>query len=153
MASGHVNRSNRPNTWLLRPMLQREDSSCQPGAVHTWPLAELSETRRDVGYLGISGLIVFAASLSAFDPNLTSALEMIELVRSSGSTRIAAGLISMSGLNRQLVKHSQFVAQLINFQLDCFTVIQSACGICFPAHGVGCDDDRTAACVSKTRPD
>jgi hypothetical protein len=22
MASGHVNRANRPNTWLLRPMLQ-----------------------------------------------------------------------------------------------------------------------------------
>jgi hypothetical protein len=34
MASGHVNRANRPNTWLLRPMLQREDSPCQPGAVH-----------------------------------------------------------------------------------------------------------------------
>jgi hypothetical protein len=24
MASGHVNRANRPNTWLHRPMLQRE---------------------------------------------------------------------------------------------------------------------------------
>jgi len=39
MASGHLNRTNRPNTWLLRPMLQREDSTCQPGAVHTWPSA------------------------------------------------------------------------------------------------------------------
>jgi hypothetical protein len=38
MASGHVNRANRPNTWLLRPTLRREDSSCQPGAVHTWPI-------------------------------------------------------------------------------------------------------------------
>src|SRR4029077_6946941 len=28
-----------PNTWRLRPMLQREDSPCQPGAVHTWPIA------------------------------------------------------------------------------------------------------------------
>jgi hypothetical protein len=37
MASGHVNRANRPNTWLLRPTPQREDSPCQPGAVHTWP--------------------------------------------------------------------------------------------------------------------
>jgi len=36
MASGHVNRANRPNTWLLRPILRREDSPCQPGAVHTW---------------------------------------------------------------------------------------------------------------------
>jgi len=37
MASGHGYRANRPNTWLLRPLLQSEDSSCQPGAVHTWP--------------------------------------------------------------------------------------------------------------------
>jgi hypothetical protein len=36
MASGHVNRINRPNTWLHRPSLRREDFSCQPGAVHTW---------------------------------------------------------------------------------------------------------------------
>lgn len=35
MASGHGYRVNRPNTWLLRPVLQSEDSSCQPGAVHT----------------------------------------------------------------------------------------------------------------------
>ena len=39
MASGHVNRTDRPNTWLHRPSLQREESSCQPGAVHTWPFA------------------------------------------------------------------------------------------------------------------
>ena len=40
MASGHVNRIKRPNTWLHRPMLQnREESSCQPGAVHTWHIA------------------------------------------------------------------------------------------------------------------
>ena len=39
MASGHVNRANRPNTWPLRPTPQSEDSPCQPGAVHTWPIA------------------------------------------------------------------------------------------------------------------
>jgi len=40
MASGHVNRIKRPNTWLHRPMLQnREESSCQTGAVHTWHIA------------------------------------------------------------------------------------------------------------------
>ena len=38
MARGHVNRTDRPNTWLHRPMLQREESPCQLGAVHTWPL-------------------------------------------------------------------------------------------------------------------
>jgi hypothetical protein len=36
MASGHVNRANRPNTWLHRPMLRRDVLTCQPGAVHTW---------------------------------------------------------------------------------------------------------------------
>ena len=36
MASGHVNRTQRPNTWLLRPGLRREESPCQRGAVHTW---------------------------------------------------------------------------------------------------------------------
>jgi integrase len=36
MASGHVNRIYRPNTWLHRPNLaKREESSCQLGAVHT----------------------------------------------------------------------------------------------------------------------
>src|SRR5713101_125346 len=38
MASGHVSRTNRPNTWLHRPAMRRKDFSCQPGAVHTWHL-------------------------------------------------------------------------------------------------------------------
>src|SRR5262245_46222752 len=38
MASGHVNRTNRPNTWLHRPACGREESPCQPGAVHTWQI-------------------------------------------------------------------------------------------------------------------
>src|SRR5262245_48468033 len=41
MASGRVCRANRPNTWLHRPSLPREDSPCQPGAVHTWPKADI----------------------------------------------------------------------------------------------------------------
>jgi hypothetical protein len=41
MASGHVNRIYRPNTWQHRPSLRREDFSCQPGAVHTWHLTDL----------------------------------------------------------------------------------------------------------------
>jgi hypothetical protein len=36
MASGHANRTNRPNTWPHRPSLRREESPCQLGAVHTW---------------------------------------------------------------------------------------------------------------------
>src|SRR5215831_209002 len=36
MASGHVNRTNRPNTWLHRPACKREEKPCPLGAVHTW---------------------------------------------------------------------------------------------------------------------
>ena len=42
MASGHVNRANRPNTWLHRPALQREEKPCQQGAVHTWHNSEVA---------------------------------------------------------------------------------------------------------------
>ncbi len=48
MASGHVNRTQRPNTWLHRPTLRREDSPCQLGAVHTWPDATFSAMQRHV---------------------------------------------------------------------------------------------------------
>jgi hypothetical protein len=45
MASGYVNRIKRPNTWLHRPMLQnREESSCQTGAVHTWHKADIADS-------------------------------------------------------------------------------------------------------------
>lgn len=49
MASGHVYRANRPNTWL---MLQSEESSCQPGALHTWPFASIGAVPRHVGSWG-----------------------------------------------------------------------------------------------------
>ena len=48
MASGYVNRINRPNTWLHRPSLRREDSPCQLGAVHTWHLADVAIALSDV---------------------------------------------------------------------------------------------------------
>ena len=49
MASGHVNRIKRPNTWLHRPMLQnREESSCQTGAVHTWHIRDMPPHGSDV---------------------------------------------------------------------------------------------------------
>jgi hypothetical protein len=41
MASGHVNRIYRPNTWQHRPSLRREDLSCQPGAVHIWHFCDM----------------------------------------------------------------------------------------------------------------
>jgi len=52
MASGHEYRANRPNTWLLRPLLQSEDSSCQPGAVHTWPFCDIKRDSEKVRLFG-----------------------------------------------------------------------------------------------------
>jgi hypothetical protein len=48
MASGHVNRTKRPNTWQHRPSLRREDSSCQTGAVHTWHETDMPLRSPDV---------------------------------------------------------------------------------------------------------
>src|SRR5262245_44215931 len=48
MASGHVNRTNRPNTWLHRPACGSEESPCQPGAVHTWHECDLRLARTNV---------------------------------------------------------------------------------------------------------
>ncbi len=51
MASGRVYRANRPNTWLLRPPLHREENSCRPGAVHTWPISESTASEAGGGFL------------------------------------------------------------------------------------------------------
>ena len=42
----------RPNTWLHRPSLRREDSPCQLGAVHTWPNATNFSSGPDVSFWG-----------------------------------------------------------------------------------------------------
>jgi hypothetical protein len=48
MASAHVNRVNRLDTWLHRSMLQkREEGSCQLGSVHTWHLAHVGVLTND----------------------------------------------------------------------------------------------------------
>jgi len=56
MASGHVNRINRPNTWLHRPAKRREDFSCRPGAVHTWARLGLDMLRLSSSGRNPSGL-------------------------------------------------------------------------------------------------
>jgi hypothetical protein len=61
-----VNRVKRPNTWLQRPMLQnREESSCQTGAVHTWHIASFRAVQQP-GRFGSKADINFDASCSAF---------------------------------------------------------------------------------------
>src|SRR5262249_1000141 len=37
--------ANRPNTWLPRPLLQSEDSPCQPGAAHNKHSRRCSRSR------------------------------------------------------------------------------------------------------------
>src|SRR5262245_44116143 len=62
MASGHANRTKRPNTWLHRPACGREESPCQPGAVHTWHIASNEQCAQDVRNVEISRLTADAKS-------------------------------------------------------------------------------------------
>jgi hypothetical protein len=55
MASGHMNRTKRPNTWLYRPARRREENPCQLGAVHTWHKAALDDFRSNVCFRGRTG--------------------------------------------------------------------------------------------------
>jgi hypothetical protein len=71
MASGHVNRTNRPNTWLHRPTCMREENPCQLGAVHTWhTAAQLHST--ECPQLGGADITTKTVA-SGFDPLRTSA--------------------------------------------------------------------------------
>jgi len=69
MASGHVNRTNRPNTWLHRPATRREDSPCQLGAVHTWHSTDLPILHNHVRLAWQTGNHLNLLSISADGPN------------------------------------------------------------------------------------
>jgi NADPH-dependent curcumin reductase CurA len=43
-------RTYRPNTWQHRPSLRREDTSCQPGAVHTWHFSDVADLTDSARY-------------------------------------------------------------------------------------------------------
>src|SRR5215471_8411197 len=93
MASGHEYRANRPNTWLLRPMLQSEDSSCQPGAVHTWPLADMPRQLGDVCFRMKDGLRRFhiTAKARGCEPKVDAPVELtIETDPHSGKLRASS---------------------------------------------------------------
>ena len=75
MASGPVCRTHRPNTWLHRPILQREESSCQLGAVHTWHLTDKPTAPSFVAYWTNNGQRAAPGlnGSAAIDPLLTNA--------------------------------------------------------------------------------
>ena len=62
MASGHANRANRPNTWLHRPAMRREVLTCQPGAVHTWHIADIDADDEHVRFTPNNGRLAAHAS-------------------------------------------------------------------------------------------
>jgi len=48
MASGHVNRENKAEHMAApHRNLQRDDSPCQFGAVHTWPFCDMARELRN----------------------------------------------------------------------------------------------------------
>ena len=67
MASGHVNRTNRGRTHgRTDQYCTREESPCQLGAVHTWPLTThrgLSADGRFRGEAEVGWAVEFAASV------------------------------------------------------------------------------------------
>jgi hypothetical protein len=71
MASGHVNRTNRPNTWLHRLTLQRENFPCQLGAVHTWHKADIAIALSRCPLFGVKQTSQIRPVMSAYDPKRT----------------------------------------------------------------------------------
>jgi hypothetical protein len=95
MASGHVNRIKRPNTWLHRPMLQnREESSCQTGAVHTWHFSDVPGRPDDVRSRGKTGSGLPTAKMTRLTPMYGPAVRC-KWFRRAGGER---SCINVSGL-------------------------------------------------------
>jgi hypothetical protein len=82
MASGHVNRTKRPNTWLHRPACGREESPCQLGAVHTWHGAAIPNVRFHGESWRVSGRATEIAKTTFMDPKATFGASFI-----AGKTR------------------------------------------------------------------
>jgi hypothetical protein len=74
MASGHVNRIQRPNTWLHRPMLQNVKKALANPEPSTHGTKRTCRLLRDVRSQGQSGKQLLALSFSVFDPKRTFGL-------------------------------------------------------------------------------
>ena len=99
MASGHVNRTNRPNTWLHRLATRREDSPCQLGAVNTWHFSAVPTAQSNVGYLGWTGRHMLNASSSHFETHCGPQQDW----------RVRRTATSSTNVNRSLLIHRKIV--------------------------------------------
>jgi hypothetical protein len=70
MASGHVNRIKRPNTWLHRPMLQNVKKALAKPEPSTHGFSDMAKRPDDVGSLRQSGRLL-GISRSVSDPERT----------------------------------------------------------------------------------
>src|SRR5262245_17309404 len=68
MASGHVNRIERPNTWLHRPPLQRASILDNLGPSTHGPLCRFLAARHVGSKWGVSGPIADIANSTLIDP-------------------------------------------------------------------------------------
>src|SRR5262249_39225495 len=71
MASGHMNRANRPNTWLHRPACKREEKPCQLGAVHMEQSRHIEPSSR-CPLSGVKRTLLSKPVMSAYDPKRTN---------------------------------------------------------------------------------
>jgi hypothetical protein len=75
MASGHVNRANRPNTWLLRPMLQMKILLANPEPSTHGPSRHIAAPRNLGRYGGDIADIdrrLFVADGDAFETDIVT---------------------------------------------------------------------------------
>ena len=71
MASGHVNRANRPNTWLHRPRLQTCRFSLPTRSRPHMAQSRHSDTLNQCPLSGVKRTSVAPSPMSAFDPKRT----------------------------------------------------------------------------------
>jgi hypothetical protein len=112
MASGPLCRVNRPNTWLHRPRLQREENPCQLGAVHTWHFSDKLTAPTNVRYCGQIGRghPSSTAALSRMADRLSylgASQAVRPMITSSGSGRAGSGMIAKLPRNASSIPRSQ----------------------------------------------
>src|SRR5438045_2339654 len=112
MASGHANRANRPNTWLHRSSLRREESPCQLGAVHTWHEGDVRAT-----------FLIGLADAESFKKELREALRELGYVEGQN---IAFEFRSAEG---KLDRLPGLASELVRLKVDVIVALYVPCAL------------------------